>query len=133
MDEIWGMMKLLFFAVYLFVSYVLASFVVVDSAVRLGFGFCGSRKGMAMALLLALPVTVWHLFLHVPRSTASDILALTLSALAVAGLVFWAQAMRHTPTESRHMVIEPLVIGAVSLFWLGMIIHAVLKRGFIAH
>ena len=88
---------------------------------------------MAAAFLLALPVTVWNLAVHVPRSTATDILALALSALALAGLAVWAQALRRTSAQARHVAVEPLAIAGAVLFWAAMLIHAVMQRGFIVH
>ena len=133
MHEIWDVVKLLLFGFYILVRYPLALFVAADAGIRLALGWCGSRKAMAAAFLLALPVTVWNLAVHVPRSTATDILALALSALALAGLAVWAQALRRTSAQARHVAVEPLAIAGAVLFWAAMLIHAVMQRGFIVH
>ncbi len=133
MDDILDIAKALFFVVYIFVRYPLALFVVVNAGIRLAFGWCGSRKTMAAALIMALPITIWNVAISTKKSLGTDMLALILSALAVAGLVFWAMAMRHTPQKAKHPAVEVLAIIAAIGFWLGVIVLLFMKTGFIAH
>jgi len=133
MNEIWDVVKLLLFGVFLFVRYEIALFVFVNAAVRFLFGFCRSRSKMAVALLLTLPITAWNFGVQIQSPGMRDGLLISFGFLALIGAGFWLADRRKLSGSKQRIAIDILIAIGVVLFWSGILIGTVMKNGLIAH
>jgi len=126
-------LKIVPFFLYLVVRYVVSLSIVLNAALRTSMGYCGSRKMMALALALSLPILIANFTLQIKTTDPRFYIIYVLTALSLVSLYFWWRAMKGTPAEIRHSGYEPLTIIAACVFWLVILVLYVLKHGLIAH
>ena len=136
MDELLDMLaflKVAPFFVYIFVRYVLSLSLVLSSAMRLTFISCGSRKLMAGALALSVPLVFWNFFVGLTATDPRHAIVYVLSALTLVSWYFWWRSLRGVDSHARHAGYDVLIVSGVCVYWLIVIVLGVLKNGFIAH